>query len=118
MDWLERERPTHPILDRVEIHVPDYRTGDGRKILLTRSGGGTYIAVFVFVDGTLAAVQVGCGVGIDPTMCFTAPPSSFGLSPGSALGCGLRNGPRTMAAVHPPARPRSNGPRLVAREAT
>ena len=77
--WLDREYPAHPELDRVEIHLTDYRTRDGGRILMTRSGGGTEIAVFVFIDGSRAAVQVGCGVGVDPTMCFTQPPSSFDL---------------------------------------
>ena len=78
-DWLDRERPGHPEVTRIEIHLTDYRTREGGRILMTRSGGATSIAVIVFADGSLGAVQVGCGVGVDPTMCFTAPPSSFDL---------------------------------------
>lgn len=43
----------------------------GQEIMLSRSGGGTWIAVVTWPDGTRRAVVVGCGVGIDWTRCFS-----------------------------------------------
>jgi hypothetical protein len=45
----------------------------GRHILLTRSGGGTWVAVVSWPGGTRRAVLVGCGVGVDPNPCFSEP---------------------------------------------
>ena len=42
----------------------------GRHLLLTRSGGGTYIAIVTFGDGSAVAVLVGCGIGVDTKACF------------------------------------------------
>lgn len=51
----------------VELHEP--RTLEAGTI--TRSGGGTWIAVVTFEDGTQTAVMVGCGEGIMAT-CASA----------------------------------------------
>ena len=71
--WLDRTRPDHPVLDGVELHEPDYRTPTGGRLLTTRSGS-MFVAVFRFGDGSRGAVQVGCGIGVDPNPCYTSPP--------------------------------------------
>jgi hypothetical protein len=53
----------------ITLHQPT--TADGHGIIL-RSGGGTWIAVVTFEDGSQTAVMVGCGVGIDTDMCFSS----------------------------------------------
>jgi hypothetical protein len=75
--WLDRSEPDHPPLDRIDVHVPDYRSKNGDRILLTGSGGASYIAVFVFENGSLSAVRVACGIGPDPWPCLASPPMHF-----------------------------------------
>jgi hypothetical protein len=69
--WAARTVPELGQPDAVTFHgaIDDA----GRHILLTRSGGGTWIAVVAWVDGTRRAVLVGCGVGVDPNRCFSEP---------------------------------------------
>ena len=69
--WADRAMPRAGAPTDVSFHgaVDDA----GRTILLTRSGGSTWIAVMSFADGTRAAAMVGCGVGVDPKRCFSSP---------------------------------------------
>ena len=45
----------------------------GQSIMLTRSGGGTYLAIVTFGNAELIGLKVGCGIGIDPDACFASP---------------------------------------------
>ena len=54
----------------VEVRFHGAVDDQGRHILLTRSGGGTYVAVVTFGDGSAVAVLVGCGIGVDTRACF------------------------------------------------
>ena len=47
---------------------------NGEQILLARSGGPTVAAVLRLEDGTIRAVLVGCGIGIDPDACAVIDP--------------------------------------------
>jgi hypothetical protein len=62
----DRERGA---LSSITLHAPT--TADGHGVIM-RSGGGTWIAVVIFGDGSRTAVMVGCGVGIDTDMCFSS----------------------------------------------
>jgi hypothetical protein len=75
--WLDTTVPAHAAIDRIELFVPDYRDSEGNTILMTRSGGTDYIAVIHLADGSIRAIQVGCGVGVDPDRCFTSPPRTI-----------------------------------------
>jgi hypothetical protein len=75
--WLDTAAPGHAAIDRIELFVPDYRDSAGNQILTTRSGGTDYIAVLHLADGTVRAIQVGCGIGIDPERCFTSAPMTI-----------------------------------------
>jgi hypothetical protein len=72
--WLDSAVPGHAAIDHIELFVPDYRDSEGNTILMNRSGGTDFIAVIHLADGTTRAIQVGCGVGVDPDRCFTSPP--------------------------------------------
>jgi hypothetical protein len=52
----------------VTIHTP--ATADG-PAAITRSGGGTWMAIVTFGDGSPTALLVGCGVGVEPGGCFS-----------------------------------------------
>ena len=67
--WAARVAPELGLPDAVTFHGAI--DAAGRHILLTRSGGGTWIAVVAWADGTRRAVIVGCGVGVDPNRCFS-----------------------------------------------
>jgi hypothetical protein len=75
--WLDSAVTGHAAIDRIELFVPDYRDAEGNTIVMARSGGTDYIAVIHLADGTTRAVQVGCGVGIDPDRCFTSAPMTI-----------------------------------------
>jgi hypothetical protein len=47
-------------------------TADGDDAIITRSGGGTLIAVATFADGSRVAVVVGCGVGVAVERCASS----------------------------------------------
>lgn len=72
--WLETAVPSHAPVDQIELFVPAYRDSAGNTILMNRSGGTDYVAVIHLEDGKVRAIQVGCGVGVDPDRCFTTPP--------------------------------------------
>jgi hypothetical protein len=75
--WLDSAVPGHAAIDRIELFVPDYRDSEGNRILMNRSGGTDFIAVIHLADGSTRAIQVGCGVGIDPDRCFTSAPMTI-----------------------------------------
>jgi hypothetical protein len=72
--WLDAAAPGHAAVGRIDLFEPDYHDANGNVLLTTRSGGRDYIAVIHLADGTIRAIEVGCGVGIDPELCFTKPP--------------------------------------------
>ena len=72
--WLDGAAPGHAPVRQVEIHAADYRNANGEQILLARSGGPTVAAVLRLEDGTIRAVLVGCGIGIDPDRCAVIDP--------------------------------------------
>jgi hypothetical protein len=65
----------------VTLHMPT--SAEGPRAM-NRSGGGTWMAIITFGDGSRTALMVGCGVGIEPGRCFS----------GDALG-------RKHMGVHP-----------------
>ena len=75
--WLDTTVPGHARVDKIDLFVTNYRDADGSLILMTRSGGTDYIAVIRLADGSVRAIHVGCGVGIDPDRCFTIPPGAI-----------------------------------------
>jgi hypothetical protein len=74
---LDRARPGHPVIVSVQVYLPDFRGPDGELLLAARSGGSDHVVVLTLADGTVEALYVGCGVGIDPDRCF------IGSGPGS-----------------------------------
>jgi hypothetical protein len=64
--WLDMDVPSHATIERIELFVPDYRDPRGDRIIVNGSGGTQYVAVMHLADGTVRAIEVGCGVGIDP----------------------------------------------------
>jgi hypothetical protein len=60
------ERNGGPVVS-VTLHDPVSED----HILITRSGGGTSMAIVTFGDGSRIALMIGCGVGIDTEMCFS-----------------------------------------------
>ena len=75
--WLDTAVAGHAAIDHIELFVPDYRDPQGNTIVMTRSGGTDFIAVIHLADGSVRAIQVGCGVGIDPERCFTSAPMTI-----------------------------------------
>jgi hypothetical protein len=75
--WLDTATPVHAAVDRIDLFQPDYRDSQGHLLLTTRSGGRDYIAVIHLADGAVRAIEVGCGVGIEPEQCFTKPPMTI-----------------------------------------
>jgi len=71
--WLDTTFPGHGPIVRIELFEPDCHDANGNLLLTNRSGGRDYIAV-IHADGRVRAIQVGCGVGIDPDRCFTSSP--------------------------------------------
>lgn len=59
----------------IEAYVPDYRTADGQRLLMTRSGGSDLIIVMRLEDGSVRAAYVACGAGVEPDLCFLGPPT-------------------------------------------
>jgi hypothetical protein len=74
---LDSSEPDHAPVVAIEAYVPDYRMPDGQRLLLTRSGGYDLIIVLRLEDGSVRAVYVGCGAGVEPDLCFVGPPSSL-----------------------------------------
>jgi hypothetical protein len=72
--WLDTAAPGHAKVDRIDLFEPDYRDASGHLLLTSGSGGPTSIAVFYLANGTVRAIEVGCGVGIEPDQCFTKQP--------------------------------------------
>jgi hypothetical protein len=72
---LDSREPNHAPVVAIEAYVPDYRTADGQRLLLTRSGGYDLIVVLRLEDGSAQAVYVGCGAGVEPDLCFVGPPT-------------------------------------------
>jgi hypothetical protein len=72
--WLDAAAPGHAPVRQVEIHAADYRNANGEHILLARTGGPTVAAVLRLEDGTIRAVLIGCGIGIDPETCMVIDP--------------------------------------------
>jgi hypothetical protein len=72
--WLDTKAPGHAAVRAVEIHLPDYRAANGDHLLLTRSGGRTVVAVLRLEDGSIRAVLIGCGVGVEPDRCGVMKP--------------------------------------------
>ena len=66
--WAAASPEDHGAIIAVTFHGA--LDDQGRHILLTRSGGGTYVAVVTFGDGSTVAVLVGCGIGVDTKACF------------------------------------------------
>jgi hypothetical protein len=71
---LDTREPDHAPVVAIEAYVPDYRTADGQRLLLTRSGGSDLIIVLRLEDGSVQAAYVGCGAGVEPDRCFLGPP--------------------------------------------
>jgi hypothetical protein len=67
--WSERTAPELGPPTSVTFHGA--RDEVGNVILMTRSGGSTWIAVVTWSSGRRAAVVVGCGVGVDRERCFS-----------------------------------------------
>ncbi len=72
---LDSSEPDHPPVVAIEAYTPDYRTADGQRLLLVRSGGNDLIVVLRLEDGSVRAVYVGCGAGVEPDRCFLGPPA-------------------------------------------
>jgi hypothetical protein len=72
--WLDAAAPGHAPVRQIEIHAADYRNANGEQILLARGGGPTVAAVLRLEDGTIRAVLVGCGIGINPDACAVIDP--------------------------------------------
>ncbi len=72
---LDSREPNHAPVVAIEPYVPDYRTADGQRLLLTRSGGYDLVIVLRLEDGSVRAVYVGCGAGVEPDRCFVGPPT-------------------------------------------
>ena len=72
--WLDVSAPRHSPVERIDLFDPDYRDSNGNQIIADGSGGRAVIAVIHLADGTQRAIQVTCGVGIDPNACLTSAP--------------------------------------------
>ncbi len=72
---LDSSEPDHAPVVAIEAYTPDYRTADGQRLLLARSGGYDLIIVLRLEDGSVRAAHVGCGVGVEPDRCFLGPPT-------------------------------------------
>ena len=69
--WAARAAPEQrPILD---IAFYTFVDEAGQSIIMTRSGGGTYLAIVTFGGGEQIGLKVGCGIGVDPKACFASP---------------------------------------------
>jgi hypothetical protein len=67
--WLDAASPGHAPIRSVSVHLPDFRDDAGNHILMARSGGRTVVAVLRLEDGSIRAVLLGCGLGIEPDRC-------------------------------------------------
>jgi hypothetical protein len=102
--WLDTAAPGHAAVDRIELFQPDYRDANGNLLLTTRSGGRDYIAVIGLADGTVRAIEVGCGVGIEPDQCFTKPPMTAPWSPMASVAGFAKARVPSQAMIHLPSR--------------
>jgi hypothetical protein len=74
---LDSSEPNHAPVGAIEAYVPDYRMADGQRLLLTRSGGNDLIIVMRLEDGSVRAIHVGCGAGVEPDRCFVGGPPPY-----------------------------------------
>ena len=78
MTLLDQTVPGHSPINRTDLLNPTYRTAAGDQVSLSRSGGtGDYVAVMSLADGTVRAIHVACGSGIDPDRCSTVPLGTY-----------------------------------------
>jgi hypothetical protein len=66
--WADAHERGRGAVVWVTLHEPASEDGTAG---IMRSGGSTWMAVVTFADGSRTALMVGCGVGIDPEMCFS-----------------------------------------------
>lgn len=57
-----------------QVFHPDFRGPNGEHVLMTRSGGENLVVVLTLDGGATVSFYVGCGVGINPDICFIAEP--------------------------------------------
>jgi hypothetical protein len=69
--WAARAAPDHGPIVEVSFHT--FVDDAGQSIIMTRSGGGTYLAIVTFGGGEQIGLKVGCGIGIDADACFASP---------------------------------------------
>jgi len=69
--WVARVMPERSPIAGVAFHT--FVDDRGRSILMTRSGGNTWLAVVTLADGAQIGLTVGCGIGIHPEACFVNP---------------------------------------------
>jgi len=72
--WLDGVAPSHAEVAQVQAYVPDYRNAQGSFLIADGSGGQAYVMVLALTDGTVRAVQVVCGIGIEPDTCQSGLP--------------------------------------------
>lgn len=63
---LDEAEPGHAEIAAVEAYEPHPPRGP-------RSGGRDLVIVFRLVDGSVRALHVGCGVGVEVDRCFVGP---------------------------------------------
>jgi hypothetical protein len=74
---LDSREPDHAPVVAIEAYIPDYRMADGQRLLLVRSGGNDLIVVLRLEDGSVRAIHVGCGAGVEPDRCFVGGPPPY-----------------------------------------
>ena len=89
--WLDGVAPSHAAIAQVQAYLPDYRNAQGSFLIADGSGGHAYVMVLALTDGTVRAVQVVCGIGIEPDICQSAPPT---VVPQRSRGARVRSAPR------------------------
>jgi hypothetical protein len=72
--WLDSIVPGHAAVSDVEAYLPDYRNAEGSQLIADGSGGRSLIMVLTLADGSIRAVQVQCGIGVQPELCTTQLP--------------------------------------------
>jgi hypothetical protein len=92
--WLDGVAPSHAAIAQVQAYLPDYRNAQGSFLIADGSGGHAYVMVLALTDGTVRAVQVVCGIGIEPDICQSAPPT---VVPQRSRGARVRSAPRRRA---------------------
>jgi hypothetical protein len=69
--WAAREAPERGPVVGISLYL--FVDDAGQSIIMTRSGGGTYLAIVTFGNGEQIGLKVGCGIGADPDACFASP---------------------------------------------